>query len=460
MKRLPGFRYDAKTKEARFEVCLPGSGGGRRRRKTILANSWDEAFAKWKAFRESVTDPTAPKMKGAAPTFRKYVETWFLPADAKPTKDEHYMIRRALLPFFGDDRLDRINVARMRDFVKALRDRKVDGKPKPYSASTIRALEALVRRVLLDAVDRDELAFFPLKQRRVAREKIPILRLELTPEERVRFLAAFDDEAGFRRLIAQEEQRSKVARIEERRQMGLPTTSLHGAGRAPEGDAVREHFERFRSLKGLFIAALETGLRRGDLMRLRWSSVNLKDGWIRVTMGKTKAEAVIPISSACRSVLKARKALPVVRELVFVNEDGGPYPEKTLERYSATAKALAGITRRCRFHDLRHTFASDLASAGVGLQQIAKALGHTSTDMTQRYAKPSEESLRMIARALDLRRNELPDELSKASGDETSPAKAAASDSAVVGYVGRDGGIRTRPPVSLRSPPRFALGAR
>ncbi len=63
--------------------------------------------------------------------------------------------------------------------------------------------------------------------------------------------------------------------------------------------------------------------------------------------------------------------------------------------------ALAGIERRCRLKDLRHTFGSNLASRGVSLQKIAKAMGHASTRTTERYAKVSEESVREIASALD-----------------------------------------------------------
>ena len=71
-----------------------------------------------------------------------------------------------------------------------------------------------------------------------------------------------------------------------------------------------------------------------------------------------------------------------------------------LERAFATAKKLAKIKRRFRFHDLRHTFASTLACQGVALQVIAKALGHTTTKMSERYARPSEEAIRGLAAAL------------------------------------------------------------
>ena len=53
-----------------------------------------------------------------------------------------------------------------------------------------------------------------------------------------------------------------------------------------------------------------------------------------------------------------------------MNDEGAPIAESTLKRAFATAKRLAKIERRFRFHDLRHTFASTLASQGVSLQVI------------------------------------------------------------------------------------------
>jgi site-specific recombinase XerD len=76
------------------------------------------------------------------------------------------------------------------------------------------------------------------------------------------------------------------------------------------------------------------------------------------------------------------------------------------------AKKIAGITCRCRFHDLRHSFASRLASKGVSLQVIAKALGHTSSSTAERYARPNEEALQTVRDALDSGRavDQRPDE--------------------------------------------------
>ncbi len=176
---------------------------------------------------------------------------------------------------------------------------------------------------------------------------------------------------------------------------------VFGGGPRPEGEALGCYFRRFRETKPFFVIALETGLRRGDLLRLRWGSVDLAEGWIRVTIEKTRREAVVPISRACREALLECRRRAVLSELVFVNAGGQPLSWTTVQRQFELAKKLAGITRRFRFHDLRHTFGSTLASQGVSLQVIAKALGHSSIRMSERYARPSFESLREIKRALD-----------------------------------------------------------
>lgn len=145
--------------------------------------------------------------------------------------------------------------------------------------------------------------------------------------------------------------------------------------------------------------ALETGLRRGDLLSLKWSSI--QNDWLRVVMQKTKREAVLPLSQACRKALAECRSRPLVGESVFLTAEGRPYSVATIRRYFAKAKVIAGITRRFRFHDMRHTFASRLASAGVPIQVIARALGHMSSRTAEKYARPSEAALESILSALD-----------------------------------------------------------
>jgi integrase len=84
-----------------------------------------------------------------------------------------------------------------------------------------------------------------------------------------------------------------------------------------------------------------------------------------------------------------------------VDENGRRFSPTRIRRAFLLAKELAAITRRFRPHDLRHTFGCRLADRNVSLQKIAKALGHTTTRMAERYARPSEESMHDITRALD-----------------------------------------------------------
>ena len=160
-------------------------------------------------------------------------------------------------------------------------------------------------------------------------------------------------------------------------------------------------FQRFQAAKALFIVGLETGITQADLLGLKWSSVDFKNDWIRIERGKTRVPALIPLSRRCRAALSECRKRKVVSEFVFLGVDFRPYSVKTIQTYHRKAKAIAGITRRFRFHDIRHTFASNLASAGVSLQQIARCLGHATTKMSERYARPDEASLRTVVAALD-----------------------------------------------------------
>ena len=148
---------------------------------------------------------------------------------------------------------------------------------------------------------------------------------------------------------------------------------------------------------------METGLRnQSDLRNLTWEHVDLEGGFIRVLMQKTQLEAEIPLSNACRQALLAcRVRRADETSYVFLDASGKRYSTIRIRRTFALAKRLASITRRLRPHDLRHTFGCRLASKSVSLQIIAKALGHTTTRMAERYARPSQAAMRVVVNALD-----------------------------------------------------------
>jgi integrase len=410
---VPGFKWDPKSGRAAFEVVVPGTNSRRRRRLSAFASSRSDALEKWKVFRDSVLSGSWGRQNlTLAGYVERYASTMSARVSKRTKRVEADVLRIRVLPFLGHVPLARINAAMVRDLVGQLKrdGYRVRGSNdrRPYSAAAINQALAILRKYLRDAVDRGELAAYPI------RGKLPLeregrLELELSTEERHAFLAAFDDEDGFRRDL--EAMRSK----------GTVATSPHfggprsfGGGRRPEGESAGYHFGRFQAAKILFVVALETGLSRSDLLALQWSSVDLKGGWVRLPRAKTGVEAVIPISSACRTALEdARKRFPF-STFVFLTAEKQPYSVSTFLRYFETAKRLAGITRRVRPHDLRHSFASRLASRGVSLQLIARSLGHTTARMSERYARPDERAFRAVKEALDADQSELLRELSVA----------------------------------------------
>jgi integrase len=358
--KTPGLRKGRRPGEWHLEVCVPGTGGRVRKRRTIFADSRAEALHEWSIWRKELV---ARGGRARVWTLRAYVEAHAEAFEARYTTHgaRDFAFRcSVLIRELGDIRLDRVTAATVRDLAARLQGR--------YKPSTVNAMLTGLRRLLRDAVDRSELAVYPIRGR-LPLQRVEPLRLELSDEERVAFLAGFDDAAKFRRVTETE---------------------------GPKADVM---FSFHRALRPLFIVALETGLARGDLLSLTWADV--AGPVIRRPRGKTHVEAVIPVSTTCRAALEELRARPLVGKRVFVSPlSGRPLAIDTLEVHFRLAKRIAGITRRLRFHDLRHTFASRLASRGVSLQVIARALGHSSIAMSQRYARPDEAAMRAVLDAL------------------------------------------------------------
>ena len=134
-------------------------------------------------------------------------------------------------------------------------------------------------------------------------------------------------------------------------------------------------------LKPIVIAALNTGMRKGEILNLTWDRTDMQHGFILLDVTKNGERREIPINATLRETLEnlpRRLDVP----LVF-HRDG----VRTLDIRVAFAGACrrAGI-RDFHFHDLRHTFASHLVMAGVDLTTVQKLLGHKTLSMTLRYA--------------------------------------------------------------------------
>ena len=142
----------------------------------------------------------------------------------------------------------------------------------------------------------------------------------------------------------------------------------------------------------LITFALRTGMRRGELVALRWQDVDLEAGKVLVRqtiwrgiigLPKNHKPREIPLSANVVAMLKAHRHLRGA--LVFCDEGGEYLRVNKLNRVMETACKRAGL-RHIGWHVLRHTFASHLAMRNVPLKAVQELLGHASIQMTMRYA--------------------------------------------------------------------------
>jgi len=147
--------------------------------------------------------------------------------------------------------------------------------------------------------------------------------------------------------------------------------------------------------------ALYTGMRRGELFKLRWQSVYVDNRTFFLRDPKGGIDQPLPISDEALKVLKkAKELLPTPGcPFVFPNRNGNE--RTTFGNTWIRIRKAASLPTSFRFHGLRHTFASYLASSGeVSPFTLQKLLTHKSPQMTQRYAHLFDETLREGANLL------------------------------------------------------------
>lgn len=148
-------------------------------------------------------------------------------------------------------------------------------------------------------------------------------------------------------------------------------------------------------LKPIIITALYTGMRKGEIINLKWENIDLKHNIITIknNVSKNKKTRRIPISSAIRRVFLKQRLQNGRADFVFISSNGNPYKRHdSLKKPFQVACQKANI-EELRFHDLRHTAATRMVEAKAGIVAVSRILGHSSLKMTMRYAHP-EDSLR------------------------------------------------------------------
>ena len=125
-------------------------------------------------------------------------------------------------------------------------------------------------------------------------------------------------------------------------------------------------------------------MRLEELLSLKWEQVDLERREVRLVLTKSKRPRMVPLSDKAVAVLVAGTRDHRASTYVFINSATG-------ERYRTIQRAFRTVCRRAgledlRFHDLRHTFASWAVQSGVDLYPLSRILGHSSLQMTTRYA--------------------------------------------------------------------------
>jgi integrase len=203
---------------------------------------------------------------------------------------------------------------------------------RPYSAAAVNRPLAALRHLLRLAHDEWELL-----------DGVPRIRMEKEPQGRIRWLEP------------NEEQR------------------LLEACRA----------SRTKHLANLVTVAMESGLRKGELLGLTWDRVDLSRGVLRLEITKSGKRREVPMRQAVYDVLAS---LPAPRE-------GRVWRSGNIRTAFENAVAEAKLDD-LHFHDLRHHFASWFVMRGGSLSALKEILGHADLKMTLRYAHLAPEHLR------------------------------------------------------------------
>ena len=144
-------------------------------------------------------------------------------------------------------------------------------------------------------------------------------------------------------------------------------------------------------LEDIVVTALNTGLRKRELLDLTWNQVHFRNRYLLITNTKNGDDRKIPMNKVLTETLRQLRKGGLEGVYVFPNREGKPYTDvKTSFKRICRKIGVPAF----RFHDLRHTFASRLVMAGVDLATVRELLGHRDIKMTMRYAHPSPEHKR------------------------------------------------------------------
>lgn len=186
---------------------------------------------------------------------------------------------------------------------------------------------------------------------------------------------------------------------------------VHGVKLLPEGPGAmrvvsQEEQRKYLAkanplLRDVATLMLQTGMRPEEVFTIRKENVHLTHGYVFVPTGKTRfARRNIPLTDAARAVLK-RRVKQSKSPFAFPNRYDPMKPLTTVKKAHEEALKEAKIKPCFRIYDLRHTFGSRTAMAGVDLPTLKELMGHSDISTTMRYIHPTPEHKKEALKKLE-----------------------------------------------------------
>lgn len=215
---------------------------------------------------------------------------------------------------------------------------------------------------------------------------------------------AVDQTASFKRIKMDVKEKTRYLMVGEEAKFLAeldPTRKIHGQPDYPNRHPDTQ--QKLQDQYDLVVFLLDTGARYSEVASIQWSSVDTIN-WQTINIYRSKVgnEGMLVMTDRLREVLKRRFDCCGNSYYVFVSPCDPTRSRgystkgirKAIDRAGLNSEALISRHGRFTLHSLRHTFASRLVQAGMSLYAVSRLLGHSDTQMTQRYAhlSPSQVS--------------------------------------------------------------------
>ena len=149
-----------------------------------------------------------------------------------------------------------------------------------------------------------------------------------------------------------------------------------------------------------------SGLRLGEVVKVKWNDINFIDGILRVNNGKGNKDRIVKIGNNVIKHLLDYKELRYNKESIYIFDSiARPHThitKKTVQKILENSCKKSGIKEHYNIHQLRHSYATHSLEAGVDIRKIQEALGHSSPKTTMIYTKVTKNTIKGMISPLDL----------------------------------------------------------